>query len=331
MSLNKKKTPPNKRRGLMSHDAIFKEVYSNKKYSLDIFKLIFKAHEFKLFDWRTLKPEMNVYIDNKGKEKRIDLLFSVRMKGSKKEVKILFLLEHKSCRDDSVFKQLLSYQTTSYSYFEYKYPILPIVFYHGKDREWRGSLNFQDFLKGFHPTLRQYFSRNILNFEPKLLNVHKIDLNLKEHKELLSRPVLLIMSAVWDLDQKIIEEVLKMGAELGKKQKQQKDQSFLIQKIADYIHRVNPEFTFKIIRKIEEKIIPEELQVMSALQCTLDEEREKGIQQGISQGIQQGREEYRAETALRMIQDGLDLKTITLYTGLTPEEVENLQKEDKKI
>ena len=116
------------------------------------------------------------YIDSEGKERHIDLLFSVRMKDSKEEVKILFLLEHKSQKYDLIFEQLLNYQTIIYKKKKYEYPILPIVFYHGKNKEWRGPLNFQDFIKNFDPILRRYFSRFILNFEPKILNVRKIDL-----------------------------------------------------------------------------------------------------------------------------------------------------------
>ena len=322
---------PFEKRRHQSHDALFKDVFENKKYSLDLFKLIFKPLEFKLFDWDTLKPELRSYIDHEGKEKRIDLLFSVKMKGLKEEVKLLFLLEHKSYKYDLIFEQLLSYQSLIYKKKKYEYPILPIVFYHGKNKDWRGPLSFQDFIKKFHPILRRYFSESVLNFKPKILNVHKIDLFSKKSKKLISKPVLLIMSAIWNLNQKTIEDVLKMGSELGLGE----DQSFLIQKIADYISRCNPKFTFDVIRKIEEKSIPEELRVMSALQCTLDEEREKGIQQGREEYREEIRKEVQKEKskkiALRMIQDGLGLKTITLYTGLTLEEVEKLQKEDKKV
>ena len=66
---------------------------------------------------------------------------------------------------------------------------------------------------------------------------------------------------------------------------------------------------------------------MSALQCSLDEEREKGIKKGRREGHKEGTQ----EAALRMIQNGLDVKTICLCTGLTSKEVEELRQKAKNI
>ncbi len=78
---------------------------------------------------------------------------------------------------------------------------------------------------------------------------------------------------------------------------------------------------------------------MSALQCSLDEEREKGIKKGRREGRMEGHKEGRMEghkegtqeAALRMIQNGLDVKTICLCTGLTFKEVEELHQKAKSI
>ena len=84
---------------------------------------------------------------------------------------VLFLLEHKSSEDPNTLIQLLEYQTTIYK--EKRMPIIPILFYHGKKREWKLPLNFHDFLKDFRGRLRRRFKKDVLNFRYRLLNVDR--------------------------------------------------------------------------------------------------------------------------------------------------------------
>ena len=162
-------------------------------------------------------------------------------------------------------------------------------------------------------------------------------------KGLLSRAIFLIMGSVWKLSRETIVELFEMGSDSGMR----KDQRFLIQKAVDYIRRNDPSLTLNVLRSIEEETIDEDQRIMSALQCSLDEEREKGIKKGRREGRMEGRMEGRREgrmeghmeghkegtqeAALRMIQNGLDVKTICLCTGLTPKEVEKLRQKAKNI
>ncbi len=185
-----------------------------------------------------------------------------------------------------------------------------------------GPLNFQDSLDGLTPVLRQKFGKNILNFRCKLLNIHDINLYRGVGRNLLSRPILLIMSSIWKLRHETIVELFQMGTNLG-----EKDQKFLIQKAVDYIHRNDSNFTLSVLSKIEKESIEEEQRVMSALQCSLDEAEEKGMRKGLKKGREEGIKgikKSREETALRMIQNGFEAKTICLCTGLTSKEVKEL-------
>ncbi len=56
------------------HDHLFKEVYSQTKYCVDILSLVLSKEEMKLFDWTNLKTEATTFIDKSAKEKRMDLL-----------------------------------------------------------------------------------------------------------------------------------------------------------------------------------------------------------------------------------------------------------------
>ena len=158
--MSTKKTP------IPVHDLLFKEVYVHKKYSLDIFKLIFSPLEFELFDWETLEPKRSMFVDKGGREKRADLIFSVKLKDSSKEkkeqnVQIIFLLEHKSQNSKNLCHQMLGYQAGVYSSCEYKHPIIPILVYHGKKKTLKMPLSFQDSLKDFNP--RAYASDSFIS------------------------------------------------------------------------------------------------------------------------------------------------------------------------
>ncbi len=197
------------------------------------------------------------------------------------------------------------------------------IFRHGRQKHWRGPLNFQDSLDGLTPVLRQKFGKNILNFRCKLLNIHDINLYRGVGRNLLSRPILLIMSSIWKLRHETIVELFQMGTNLG-----EKDQQFLIQKAVDYIHRNDSDFTLNVLSKIEKESIEEDQRVMSALQCSLDEAEEKGLKKGREEGLR-GLKEGREETALRMIQNGFEVEAICLCTRLTAKEVEELRKKAK--
>ncbi len=71
---------------------------------------------------------------------------------------------------------------------------------------------------------------------------------------------------------------------------------------------------------------------MPALQYSLDKEREAGHKTGLEAGIKKGREEGleagRQDTALRLLEEGVDAKIICRCTGLTPESVEKLRKKN---
>ena len=189
------------------HDIFFKELYSDTRYCLDIFKLVLTPSEFALFDWRSLKSEISSFIDSEQREKRMDLIFSVNLKRSKKAVRILLLFEHKSYQDSGLLLQVLKYQTGIYRHLSG--PVIPILVYHGKEKKWRGSLNFQDSLEGM--TIRRKFKKNILDFTCRLLNIQ--ELNLKGGaKGLASNPALLILQQVWRMDTELMEKYFSLMA-----------------------------------------------------------------------------------------------------------------------
>ena len=292
------------------HDLFFKEVYSNKRYSLDIFVLILTPSEFSLFDWDTLKSEMTSFIDHDQKEKRMDLVFSVKLKRSKKTARILFLLEHKSHQKNDLMVQMLEYQTGIYQ--KSKTPVIPIIVYHGKEK-WRKSLRFQDSLEDITPSIRRKFGKNILDFNCRFLNIAELNISAKTNK-LVSAPVLLVLQQIWRLNERTVGRFFILSNNLSLK-----DRTDLTMKAVNYVRKNDPSFTWKRFVEIEKNTIKnEEDRVMFSMQDTLKEEREEGRKEE--------REKERKRFALSMLKDYFNVEVIVKHTGLLEKEIQTLAK-----
>ena len=85
-----------------------------------------------------------------------------------------------------------------------------------------------------------------------------------------------------------------------------------------YINFENPEMIAKFEQKIS--ILTGGTTTMGIEEFLLDNAKKEGIEEGIEQGI----EKNTKETALKMIENGLDIRLIANITGLSIEEIEKL-------
>lgn len=290
------------------HDLLFRFVYSHKEYCPDILRLVLTGEELRLFDLSTLKMEMNTLVDG-GKEKRMDLTLSVHTRKNGKVAKILFLVEHKSFQDSDLLRQMLQYQTAIYS--QSRTPVLPIVVYHGEERRYRGSLTFHDYLQDFPSFVREPFGKNVLDFTCLFLNIQELDIH-KEARGLISAPILFILKEIWRLDEKVLGEFFSLFRGCDQKTREE-----LMKAAVTYITQYDSRFTRGRLVEIEEKYIEvREERSMKAIKNLFDLENEQIHQEGLQKGLE--------TTALRMLENGVDVETICKYTQLTPEEVKRL-------
>ncbi len=302
------------------HDALFKDIFSNKKYCLDIFRLVLTPTEFRLFKWKTLKSEATLFLDEKWKERRADLIFSVKL-ASGKSVRIVFLLEHKSGQDPSLLKQLLEYQTHIYAKKRGTAPIdeaiIPIVVYHGQEKRWKGPLRFQDSIKGLSQGLRQHFGKNILDFSCRLLNLQ--DVPSWKKKPLTTSPILFIMASIWRVKESTFPELFQLARGLDEKERRK-----LLVKAMNYLHHHNSrKFSWKKLEEIEAKFVKNKGErIMPALKSFLEIEHEKGIEKG----IEKGREEGLQKVALKMLKSGFSVEIIKENTGLSKDKIKALKR-----
>ena len=308
-----------------AHDNFFKqEIESNPDFTLYIFRKVFTPATLRLFNWKTLKSEATAYIDQKSRPKMADFVFSIKPKGSSKTTDIVILLEHKTGQSGDVLQQLLEYQTAIYA--RRKNPIVPVLVYQGPDKRWRGGLQFQDSLEGMSKSIRNRLGGSILNFTCHFLNMQEITTWSK--KDLTINPLLYIMVNVWRLDAKgkVYEEFI----EHCKKVKDGETRAILLDKGAAYIHRFDPKkYTPEWVDKIERKNISEGDREMKMRMSEILAEKaaKKAARQAARQAKKEGREEGREEVALQMLAEGMNIATICKCTGLTEEQVKELEPE----
>ena len=323
------------------HDHLFKEVYSQSKYCVDILSLVFSKKEMSLFDWTTLKTEATTFVDKQFREKRMDLLVSALFKNSRKPAKVLFLMEHKSQEDPELLRQFLMYQAGIYQ--NTRDPVLPVFINQSPNKTWKGALDFHDFLDNFEGELKKRFKENVLNFCPRVLNIQALDID--KAKGLTTRPILYILKHIWNLNDKKIKGLFTISRGLS-----QSEREALIVRAVDYVRQYDPTFTWKIVREIEQTTVKKEERVMAPLlQYSLDEAREEGLKKGRLEGIEKGRQEGiqkgmqkgrlegmqkgRLEgmqkgmqaVALNMLKEKADLSFISKMTGLSEAEIEKLK------
>ena len=321
------------------HDILFKDIFEDKKYCLDILRLVFTPTEFGLFSWKTLKSEATFFLDEEWKERRADLVFSAKLRNGK-SAKIVLLLEHKSYQDTSLLKQLLEYQARIYTRKKktecIDVAVIPIVVYHGREKRWKGPLRFQDSIQGLSPDLRRHFGENILDFKCRLFNLQNMDSWRK--KNLTTAPILFTMASIWRVKEESVAEVFQLAKKLNWKEREE-----LLKKAATYINHCNKKFTLKRLQKIEARVIKNgEDRIMPAVKSILDvareemreeareearkEAREEALEEGIEKGREEGEWKKAQEIAKTLLASGMDFKFVAKTTGLSLKEVKKLAK-----
>jgi predicted transposase/invertase (TIGR01784 family) len=124
------------------HDASFQDIFSDIEKAEELIKISLPVEIIKNLNWKKLRYEKNTFVDENLKNYQSDMIFSIKTKNNQ-SMKRYVLFEHKSYRDKNIHIQLLSYLSRIYSKMEKITPVIPILFYHGKD-EWNISEQFYE-------------------------------------------------------------------------------------------------------------------------------------------------------------------------------------------
>ncbi len=297
-------------------------IFGNLQYARGILKPLLPPEVSKNINWKTLKRTDSSFVDEKLKDFHSDLLFTAKnTKGDNMQLYILF--EHKSHPDYGVLQQLLAYQKEVYAKQKKYTPIIPVVFYHGKEK-WNVRTEFA--------TPPEDLAKYALNFAYILIDLRKI--NLEEAKiSLTIQAILYIFNNIWDVDkQDALRRYIEIIAELFSDENSDR----LLRLILMYIfrvHDVEPAEVKKVIESVTPKkgdiaMTTAERLEKRGMEFGLSQGIQRGLQRGLQRGRQEGRQEgqYQAklESAKNLQKMGFDSNVISSATGLSKAELKKI-------
>lgn len=309
--------------GLNPHDHYIRRFFSQTEHALELFRHWLPGEVFALFKPESLRLSDASFIDKNQKESRADLLFEVDLKSEASIAQVYCLFEHKSYRDDKIYVQLLKYLARIYERqlkeHSQIFPVIPLVFYHGK-QEWTLGSKFSDQFHKVKPYEMKLLHPYLPDFQIELVNLPKED--LLSHK--LASMVKMMLGIVKHLEssefnERIIE-YLRLHSGIPDRQKV----IDFLQETLYYLFSVKEILPDSIIELLERARF-EQSEYEAIVMTTAEKLREEGKLQGLAEGRQEGRQEGvvegKLDAALKMKKEGLSLEQILRITGLSTDDL----------
>lgn len=162
------------------HDSFFRSVLADSQMALDYFKSALPDHLIHLLDLATLKRVPDSYVSGELEKTMSDVVYTCLRRDGKGDVAICLLVEHKSKPDKYTPVQVGGYLFSGYQQqikqrHRQLSPIIPVLFYHGKQKweYWTLDKLFNelgDGLLGFIPNF-EYVYHNLRDTPEAAINV----------------------------------------------------------------------------------------------------------------------------------------------------------------
>ena len=339
----KNKTITINKKPSFSHDSFFKDFYSDPHLAQELLTLVFSKKELSICNLKKLKVEKDTF-----EGKRADLIFSIPFKRAPKiKVRFFILLEHKSSYDKNLFDQILDYQYLmrkhSIQQVGYPQPIIPILFYHGKEpMRWKKTLQEADF-QSFFLKIPSKFKKIMLDYELQVIDTKSRGVrNFYKNKKIKGRGVIKLLSEIWSLKKARVPKVKEVfvGFKDILKEQRGKRKKEISLRILEYLFD-NTDLSVSVWRKAEAKLIEEGILprggAMNIREHIKEKGRWEGQQEGRLQGQQEGRlqgqqegrlqgqQERNKELILNMLKEKADIAFISKVTGLSEKEIKKLK------
>jgi predicted transposase/invertase (TIGR01784 family) len=296
------------------HDRFFKELLAPPEAAVQFLRFYLPAPVVDALDLTTLEVVKDSFVDAQLRAYFSDLLFRVRLQRGGAAF-VYLLLEHKSAPEESVALQLLTYLVKLWepqlrSGARPLPLVIPVVFYHGRER-WQVSPRFGalfDFAE--LEALREYapeFSYHLcdLSQQRELPDEGRLKAGLTALKYVFSDELPARLAEIFETIKQLPEP---RGLEY-------------IKTVLRYLSRGARNLTVEDVQTSLRATFPEN---EGGLMQTL---AENWIEQGIQQGIQQGAQRQAAALALRQLQRRfgvLDAETQERIRALPVERLEKL-------
>ncbi len=238
------------------------------------------------------------------------MLFSAHTQKGK-DIKIYILFEHKSASDPEIHRQLSAYLERIYGGMQFLRPVIPVVFYHGKEG-WKVPESFLDSMN-LDPDEAELFGPYIPDYRYILLDLNKTDPETLI-LSLTLQAVFVTFKNIWTLAQpEQFDGTFMKIAALSKENQSVK----VIEKLLRYIYGFTDIRPDTVMRKAEmlEAGTLKEMNMTTA---------QKLREEGKLEGKLEGEYEKAVKTARAMINEKLDPVLIARITELTLEEIERI-------
>ncbi len=321
------------------HDSFFRSIFFKPERCADLLRLAALQNEslakfIATIDLTTLSDISDSFADENDKG-CADLAFTVKLKGSGKNAKLLvgIIAEHKSYRDDEIFRQLIRYWHGLMVIRHDNIPTVAIVVYNGKEA-WHPTETpiYSDYPEYYHriglpficefidvgQALTQHAIKNIdaetafallimkYVFEPEGLknlrnDAHRIffEISPKERTSLVRKTMLYLTAVKSPKDKEEFMDFVTHRDVYGEPSLYE-----VLEK--EYVDAHKDEWKAEGVKEGVEKGMEEGL--------------EKGIEKGISKGLREG----KLQVARSMLADGMPLEKIAKYSGLSKKEIQQL-------
>ncbi len=312
-----------------SHDKYFKEVFSKKEEATAFLKGSLPEELVRNINFDSLAPLKDSYIDEELKENFSDLVFTCKYKG-KKEIKIALLFEHKSKPVQYPHFQLLKYLIKLWDadlkQKRKPVPVIPIIFYHGKER-WNKK-KFAEYFEGIDEQLTSFLPSFDYHFED--LSRYTDEEIAQRYNEIKTRTALLLMKNIFN-EQLLLNKVRIIFVEGKRIINEETGEQFFTATF--YYLFSNIEKGYQKITKEIETITEKGGDIAMTIAMQLREEGMKeGLQKGMQKGLQKGLFEKEKEVIIKLFTKAeFTVAQITEYLDLDKDFVMKILKEAKLI
>ncbi len=289
-----------------SHDRFFKELFSKKEEVIEFIAKTFPKEIVEKIDLQSLELDKTEYVDSKLRTNYSDIVYNSKY-GKNTNIKISLLFEHKSYPETFPHLQLLGYMLkiweTQIKQKQSITPIIPIIFYHGKQKWVKQT--FDTYFDDIDETLQNFIPK----FEYQLVDTFEYsdDEIIKLFSNLQLQMGLLILKNIYN-EQKIIQEVDKIFGEINQLLQTEQGEQFF-EAIVSYLYYATNLETPKMVEKMR-TISPNagEKFVSTAMRLKME-----------------GIEKEKKRVAYSMMQENIPDAVILKVTKLTQKELDYLK------
>ena len=306
----------------IEHETPVKVALKDKQRMKSFLKFSLPPKKFNILDFKHFEyvdtEVLQKILDKKSRRRfrkiRGDIIIKVGLKNVDTQMLICIIVEHKSSVKSvrELFFQILDYNQALIEVGEC--PAMNVCLFHGKT-----PLNMPADLKaylGWTPKMREILEDSGLNCGVELVDLNqKLDEDIKENAGFVSG-LCFTLKHIWDLT----KDKMRSGIDLILRDRvnPESDRSYKAG-LSAYMLQAS-DCDREALEKLEEEVIKDKEERF--MLSTYD----RAINEGLQKGLQEGRQEGLKSVILNMLKKNMDISTIMECTGLSKEQVLELQK-----